>query len=97
MRFEKSYTRTCFSILLDCNRKTCALFISRFIEECYYGNIDTQSSSTKENKAVQKQMEILMNNEDLRTNALANIPKKWFLFAVKNVFIIQIIAAFFGI
>ena len=79
MRFEKSYTRTCFSILLDCNRKTCALFISRFIEECYYGNIDTQARSTKENKAVQKQMEILMNNEDLLTNALANIPKKWFL------------------
>lgn len=51
----------------------------RFIEEFYYGNIDPQARSTKENKAVQKQMEILMNNEDLLTNALTDKPKKWFL------------------
>ena len=44
--------------------------MSRFIEEFYYGNIDPQARSTKENKAVQKQMEILMKNEDLLTNAL---------------------------
>ena len=44
--------------------------MSRFIEEFYYGNIDPQARSTKENKTVQKQMEILMNNEDLLTNAL---------------------------
>ena len=44
--------------------------MTRFIEEFYYGNIDPQARSTKENKAVQKQMEILMNNEDLLTNAL---------------------------
>lgn len=43
--------------------------MSRFIEEFYYGNIDPQARSTKENKAVQKQMEILMKNEDLLTNA----------------------------
>ena len=36
----------------------------RFIEEFYYGNIDPQARSTKENKTVQKQMEILMKNED---------------------------------
>ncbi len=42
--------------------------MSRFIEEFYYGNIDPQSRSTKENKPVQKQMEILMNSEDLLTN-----------------------------
>ena len=53
--------------------------MSRFIEEFYYGNIDPQARSTKENKAVQKQMEILMNNEDLLTNALHNEQKKWFL------------------
>ena len=53
--------------------------MSRFIEEFYYGNIDPQARSTKENKAVQKQMEILMNNEDLLTNALTDKPKKWFL------------------
>ena len=44
--------------------------MSRFIEEFYYGNIDPQARSTKENKTVQKQMEILMKNEDLLTNAL---------------------------
>ena len=49
--------------------------MSRFIEEFYYGNIDPQARSTKENKAVQKQMEILMNNEDLLTNALTDNPK----------------------
>ena len=53
--------------------------MSRFIEEFYYGNIDPQARSTKENKAVQKQMEVLMNNEDLLTNALSDKPKKWFL------------------
>ena len=50
--------------------------MSRFIEEFYYGNIDPQARSTKENKAVQKQMEILMKNEDLLTNALTDKPKK---------------------
>ena len=39
--------------------------MSRFIEEFYYGNIDPQARSTKENKAVQKQMENLMKNEVL--------------------------------
>lgn len=53
--------------------------MSRFIEEFYYGNIDPQARSTKENKAVQKQMEILMKNEDLLTSALTDKPKKWFL------------------
>ena len=53
--------------------------MSRFIEEFYYGNIDPQARSTKENKTVQKQMEVLMNNEDLLINALTYKPKKWFL------------------
>ena len=53
--------------------------MSRFIEEFYYGNIDPQARSTKENKTVQKQMEILMKNENLLTNALHNEQKKWFL------------------
>ena len=53
--------------------------MSRFIEEFYYGNIDPQARSTKENKTVQKQMEVLMNNEDLLTNALTDKPKQWFL------------------
>ena len=53
--------------------------MTNFLEELYYGNIDPQARSTKENTAVQKQMEILMNNEDLLTNALTDKPKKWFL------------------
>ena len=31
--------------------------MARFIEEFYYGNIDPQARSTKQNKTVQKQME----------------------------------------
>ena len=53
--------------------------MTRFIEEFYYGNIDPQARSTKQNKEVQKQMEILMKNEELLTNALHNEQKKWFL------------------
>ena len=34
--------------------------MSKFIEEFYYGNLDPQARSTKENKTVQKQMEVLM-------------------------------------
>ena len=34
--------------------------MEKFIEEFYYGNIDPQARSTKQNKAVQKQMEVLM-------------------------------------
>jgi hypothetical protein len=30
--------------------------MGKFIEEFYYGNIDPQARSTKQNKAVQKQM-----------------------------------------
>ena len=33
--------------------------MSNFIEEFYYGNLDPQARSTKENKTVQKQMEVL--------------------------------------
>ena len=31
--------------------------MSKYIEEFYYGNIDPQARSTKQNKTVQKQME----------------------------------------
>lgn len=50
-----------------------------FIEEFYYGNIDPQARSTRQNKTVQEQMEILAKNEDLLTNALTGETKKWFL------------------
>lgn len=42
----------------------------KFIEEFYYGNIDPQARSTKQNKAVQKQMEVLMLNEEFLTKKL---------------------------
>ena len=53
--------------------------MARFIEEFYYGNIEPQARSTKQNKTVQKQTEILMRNEELLTNALTDELKKWFL------------------
>lgn len=51
----------------------------KFIEEFYYGNIDPQSRSTKENKTVQKNMEVLMLNEDFLTENLSGESKKKFL------------------
>ena len=53
--------------------------MSKFIEEFYYGNIDPQARSTKQNKTVQKQMEVLMLNEDFLTEALTGENKKKFL------------------
>ena len=45
--------------------------MANFIEEFYYGNLDPQARSTKENKTVQKQMEVLMLNEDFLTENLS--------------------------
>ena len=53
--------------------------MSDFIEEFYYGNLDPQARSTRENKTVQKQMEVLMLNEDFLTEALSGENKKRFL------------------
>ena len=53
--------------------------MSKFIEEFYYGNIDSQARSTKQNKTVQKQMEVLMLNEDYLTEKLPGESKKKFL------------------
>ena len=53
--------------------------MKNFIEEFYYGNIEPQARSTKQNKAVQKQMKILMTNEDFLTTALSDKNKKQFL------------------
>lgn len=53
--------------------------MSKFIEEFYYGNIDPQARSTKQNKTVQKQMEVLMLNEEFLTEALTGENKKNFL------------------
>ena len=53
--------------------------MTNFIEEFYYGNLDPQARSTKQNKTVQKQMEILMLNEDFLTEHLSGECKKTFL------------------
>lgn len=53
--------------------------MTNFIEEFYYGNLDPQARSTKQNKAVQKQMEVLMLNEDYLTENLSGESKKKFL------------------
>ena len=53
--------------------------MSIFIEEFYYGNLDPQARSTKQNKTVQKQMEVLMLNEDFLTEKLSGESKKKFL------------------
>ena len=53
--------------------------MSKFIEEFYYGNIDPQARSTKHNQTVQKQMEVLMLNEEFLTEALTGENKKKFL------------------
>lgn len=37
--------------------------MSSFIEEFYYGNIDPQARSFEQNKAVQRSMQILSDNE----------------------------------
>ena len=53
--------------------------MANFIEEFYYGNLAPQARSTKQNKTVQKQMEILMLNEDFLTEHLSGESKKKFL------------------
>ena len=55
------------------------IFMGKFIEEFYYGNLDPQARSTKQNKAVQKQMEVLMLNEEFLTEVLSGENKKKFL------------------
>ena len=53
--------------------------MGKFIEEFYYGNLDPQARSTKQNKAAQKQMEVLMLNEDYLNENLSGECKKKFL------------------
>ena len=53
--------------------------MGKFIEKFYYGNPDPQARSTMQNKTVQKQMEVLMLNEDYLTENLSGESKKRFL------------------
>ena len=50
--------------------------MARFIEEFYYGNIDPQARSTRQNKTVQKEM-VLTKTEEQLTKALQDEQKKW--------------------
>ena len=50
--------------------------MGKFIEEFYYGNLDPQARSTMQNKTVQRQMEVLMLNEDYLTENLSGESKK---------------------
>ena len=53
--------------------------MNNFIEEFYYGNLDPQARSSRQNKKIKKQMEILMLNEEHLTEALSGESKKRFL------------------
>ena len=53
--------------------------MGKFIEEFYYGNIDSQARSTKQNKAVQKYMEVITLNEEFLVKTLSDENKKKFL------------------
>ena len=50
--------------------------MTNFIEEFYYGNIDPQARSFEQNPKVQRDMEILTNNEDLLMDKLYGEEKK---------------------
>ena len=53
--------------------------MGNFIEELYYGNINPQDRSTKQNKVVQEQMAILTQSEDFLTKNLPEDHKKSFI------------------
>ena len=53
--------------------------MGNFIEELYYGNIHPQDRSTRQNKKVQEQMEILMQSEDFLSKNLPEDHKKSFI------------------
>ena len=47
-----------------------------FIEQFYYGNIEPQERSTKMNKSTQKQLEIMVNSEEILSKTLSEELKK---------------------
>ena len=53
--------------------------MTNFIEEFYYGNIDPQDRSSEQNKKVQRDMQILTDNEDFLTDKLSGEEKKRFI------------------
>ena len=53
--------------------------MGNFIKELYYGNINPQDRSTGQNEAVQEQMAILTQSEDLLSKNLPEEHKKSFV------------------
>ena len=53
--------------------------MKHFIEQFYYGNIEPQERSTRMNKATQKQLEIMVNSEEILSKKLSEELKKLFL------------------
>lgn len=53
--------------------------MNSFIEEFYYGNIDPQARSSKQNEKIQKDMQTLTASEDFLTDKLSNEEKKKFI------------------
>lgn len=53
--------------------------MGNFIEELYYGNINTQERSTDPNGTVQEQMSILADNEAYLTRYLPDDQKRRFI------------------
>ena len=51
----------------------------RFIEEFYYGNIEPQERSIIMNKSAQKQLEIMVNSEEILSKTLSEELKKLFI------------------
>ena len=49
-----------------------------FIEQFYYGNIEPQERSTRMNKSAQKQLEIMVNSEEILSKTLTEEMKKLF-------------------
>ena len=53
--------------------------MAKFIEAFYYGNLEPQVRSIKQNREIRKHMEILSTNEDKLTEALTDKNKDMFL------------------
>ena len=53
--------------------------MANFIEELYYGNIESQNMKKKKSKAYSREMKVLTENEDILLEKLPEEDKKLFL------------------
>ena len=53
--------------------------MANFIEELYYGNIESQNMKKKKSKSYSREMKILFENEDVLLEKLPEEDKKLFL------------------